>query len=463
MNVCERLFALFLFSFLAIITVSCSVSIGNDYDDDTSADDEVDDDGNSELDYVPLLDEQGRTIILHGANFMAVEYGGQPSDYEKMASWGFNIVRILISWAALEPEPGVYDENYLPNLVEPQVEYAHEAGLKVLLDMHQYHWSSCCGGMGIPDWTCEDIGDFSLEWLIQSGLFWNHPEYLDAFVKAWEYVANFFAGDDRIFAYDLFNEPTAGLRSLPWACENQLYRPLYARLIETIRAIDPGPYLFIEPTAPNIGGFPFVMEPLPYERLVYEPHIYPLDILNPASGYNFSHELLEGFVKKCLREGNNFGAPTFVGELGLTSAANRAEDFTRDVTNLFDKYMLHFTWWAYGFDDNSMGLLTSSGEEKDVFMRYLIRPYPQATAGELREFSFDVDNAVFTAAFDNIAGMSPEVEIFVPTKRHYTDGFAVECSDPDGKWSWKFDEAKNILKVTCDPNSPKHQITIKPK
>jgi hypothetical protein len=76
-----------------------------------------------------IRDELGRRLVLHGANFMAVESHGSPVDYRRMRGWGFNVVRILMTWAALEPQPGVYDPNYLPAVVEPQVAYANDGVL----------------------------------------------------------------------------------------------------------------------------------------------------------------------------------------------------------------------------------------------------------------------------------------------------------------------------------------------
>ncbi len=429
-------------------------------DDDTADDDFIDDDTITEVP-VPIYDSEGRTLILHGANFMAIEAGGALLDYERMAQWGFNVVRILVTWSALEPMQGAYDENYLPNVVEPQIQYAREAGLNVILDMHQYHWSSCCKGMGMPEWTCADLGDPPLEWLWQSGQFWDHEEFLNSFVAAWDFVSTYFAGDDRIFAYDLFNEPIAGIRTIPWFMDDQLLRPLYERLIPTVRANHPEPYLIIEPPMITVAGFPFTMTPLPDERLIYGPHLYPGTIAE-GGGYTFPKAWIVKHLNIRQAEALEQGEPLLIGETGLQSAETNAEQYARDAVDLMEERMAHWTWWAFGYDDDSMGLCDASGNPKDLFYRHLARPYPRVTAGVLRSYHFDTDVRLLTVVVDNAVGLAPAVEIFVNEDYYYPEGFVVNSTDTDGTWSYTYDELTGSLAVTCDPTVANHVITIEP-
>ena len=463
----RAIMVLLLCGLLILVVVDCRGSNHKDHgsngSDDDSADDDLADDDS--LGYVPLLDDQGRTLIIHGANYMGLESGGdyhKLEDYQRMASWGFNVVRVPIGWSRFEPEQGVWDESYLTDVIAPVVGFAHKAGIRIILDLHQYNWCSDYGGEGIPNWICDKFADlpYPINFLMGSGDFWNHPEYLDDFVEFWNRISKYFAGEPAIFAYDLFNEPIAGAKTLPWLGENVALRPLYVRAIDAIRANDAAPYIMIEPIVINVAGFPFVMDPIKADKLIYSPHLYPNNIVNRQSGYDFPEELIQRFMEKWLYESNTFGAPLFVGETGIQSAKYGAERFNENTTRLFDQFFSGWAWWAYGFDDDSMGLLDSQGREKDVFMNYLIRPYPQATAGALRGFSFDVDKAVFSMSFDTISGMDPSVEIYVPTERHYTGGFTIECTDPEGSWSSEYDQDTGMLHVACDPGTASHAITI---
>lgn len=107
----------------------------------------------------------GRRAILRGANLAGAHkvapYFGfhQPSDYVALREhWGMTSIRFLISWAGIEPEKGKYDESYLDG-VALRVGWARDAGLTVVLDMHQDVYGegfATGGGDGAPRWTCDE-------------------------------------------------------------------------------------------------------------------------------------------------------------------------------------------------------------------------------------------------------------------------------------------------------------------
>ena len=57
-------------------------------------------------------------------------------DARLMASMGYNVIRLGVLWAGLEPEQGQYNMTYLEQVVEC-VNIAEKFGLNVVLDMHQ--------------------------------------------------------------------------------------------------------------------------------------------------------------------------------------------------------------------------------------------------------------------------------------------------------------------------------------
>ena len=70
-----------------------------------------------------IQDQYGRQLILHGLNTSSgAKYGDyQPwiteADVEREdTAFGFNFVRYLTSWVAIEPQKGVFDENYINEL-----------------------------------------------------------------------------------------------------------------------------------------------------------------------------------------------------------------------------------------------------------------------------------------------------------------------------------------------------------
>lgn len=94
-------------------------------------------------------DDAGRHRVLHGINLVEkgtsltegsfVDRGFRGSwdeaDIADLASRGFTLIRLGIIWAAIEPLPGEYDNDYL-NWVESQLDLISEAGMFAVLDAH---------------------------------------------------------------------------------------------------------------------------------------------------------------------------------------------------------------------------------------------------------------------------------------------------------------------------------------
>jgi hypothetical protein len=135
-----------------------------------------------------LTDRQGRAVMLRGVNLSGsskvpaqpngathlgegffdhrqVSFVGRPfpladagEHYRRLKAWGFNFIRFLVTWEALEHAgPGQYDEEYLSYLRQV-VEKAGEYGFAILIDPHQDVWSRFSGGDGAPGWTLEAAG-----------------------------------------------------------------------------------------------------------------------------------------------------------------------------------------------------------------------------------------------------------------------------------------------------------------
>ncbi|MCL4236036.1 MAG: cellulase family glycosylhydrolase, partial [Deltaproteobacteria bacterium] len=209
----------------------------------------------------------------------------------------------------------------------------------------------------------------------------------------------------------------------------------------------------------SVVGFPFVMEPLPYERLIYAPHLYPRNIVS-GDGYNFDRHVLEWQTAQRAGESAEHDMPLWWGETGLQSAATRADEYARDFADLADASLASWAWWAFGYDDDSMGLCRADGTPKDEFFGHLARPYPRVTGGDLRAFAFDAATGSLAVTFDTIAGIVPTLEIFVDDEYFYVDGFTVMSTDEDGAWSFAFDDDANSLAIDADPLAETHTIWI---
>lgn len=226
-----------------------------------------------------IRDSSGRQVFLWGVNVgekssaLRHQSWHGPEDFRNLRRWGMNAVRLLIFWSAVEPEPGRYDDSYLA-LVDQRIDWARDAGLYVILDMHQDLWSeSIPGGNGAPAWATLDddrphftIGDiWSTAYYVSPRVhrafdsFWNNapgPDGIgiqDRFALAWQHVAQRYARRPEVIGFDLMNEPFPGslidvaaaalLVSLPEILEDTVLPATWSELAASIEENPLPPWL----------------------------------------------------------------------------------------------------------------------------------------------------------------------------------------------------------------------------
>src|SRR5262245_8751705 len=117
-----------------------------------------------------LRDQRGREVTLRGVNArvhgvfdVTFDDGRQPleaipvfdaGDAERMRAFGFNLLRLPISWSALEPSPGSYDRRYLDRIADV-VSICTQRDILVLVDFHQDAFSKEIGQDGAPRWVLD--------------------------------------------------------------------------------------------------------------------------------------------------------------------------------------------------------------------------------------------------------------------------------------------------------------------
>lgn len=139
-----------------------------------------------------FIDEKGRTVLLRGVNLggsskvpftpngathiktdfsnhREVSFVGRPfpikeadEHLSRLKHWGFNCLRFLVTWEAIEHEgPKQYDKEYL-DYIEEILKIIESHKFYTLIDPHQDVWSRMSGGDGAPGWTFEKVGlDFT--------------------------------------------------------------------------------------------------------------------------------------------------------------------------------------------------------------------------------------------------------------------------------------------------------------
>ncbi len=180
-----------------------------------------------------IIASEGGQIILHGINVVNKDpeehYLGHvfERDFGRFRSWGFNVVRLGIIWDGLEPEPGVYNEDYLKGIDE-MISWAAKNDIHVFLDMHQDLYSVKFSD-GAPEWATLDEGKkhvkgtvWSDAYLISPAVqtafdnFWKNapaPDGIgvqDHYINLWKHIAARYAGNRTVIGYDIMNEPFPG-------------------------------------------------------------------------------------------------------------------------------------------------------------------------------------------------------------------------------------------------------------
>lgn len=189
-----------------------------------------------------FVDEQGRQRIFNGFN---LSDKGRPNedksrkiydlDFDedtivRLKNSGFNLFRIGLTWDAVEPNPGEYDEEYLQKL-DKLTALCEKHGVYYFLDMHQdlYGGAVDTPADGAPFWACiTDGAEFHKpKFVWAEGYFFGKAIHRcfdhfwandiccgrpiqDWYCDMWKHVADRYKDSPALFGYDIMNEPFPG-------------------------------------------------------------------------------------------------------------------------------------------------------------------------------------------------------------------------------------------------------------
>ena len=343
-----------------------------------------------------IVDDFGSVFSLQGANILGYDSNSHSqSDYAKMAGWGFNTVRLPIVWQYIEPQPGVFNSQYLDNFISRDLRWAEANGLHVVVDMHQWYWSpvftfDATTGSGFPRWACsgypntqqgyqQAVTDFFLN-KGPNGTTASptNPSMQDRYMTMWKYVASKFANESVVAGYDLFNEPLNGrympppqlTANLSFQSITDIYFSFHDKLASEIRKVDANHILFYELYGPYISpeNLPVQAEALNDSNIVASFHFYHF-----RSSYNGDINWLNGMFNTWWWSSmKNLNIPIWVGEFGAFTEDTNSGVWARDTLNIFSLHGLGWTWWAYGKSDtDTFCLLHADGTERREWLQYL--------------------------------------------------------------------------------------------
>lgn len=427
-----------------------------------------------------FVDGQGRTVILFGVNArvrgvfdVELDMGRAPleeipeftrEDARAMRALGFNVLRLPLNWSGVEPtEGGGFDGTYLDR-VAAIVSLCREAGLLVLLDMHQDAYSKEIGEDGAPRWAIVPpptmllggpLGDLgarrtSAQVLRAFETFFGDGSDGDRlrmrFARAAAAVARRFVGDTAVLGYETFNEPIG--------TDAQVHRVNLAAA-RAMREADPGHLVVFEP---NVTQRQFTnRSAIPSERFplaggVYAPHVYPLAFTaTDAQRMSFTLESLAGATTSTRAEARAWGAPLLITEWGYDPSGIRADAYYDIQQTLQEREMASAMVWvwkedsqgAWGLYDRAAGAWTLRAPMR----RRLARVRPQAIAGVPVAYGYDAAARRFTLTYEGRAAVTAPTVLYVPAAEDFAARWTLTC---DGRAvTATRDEATGRVEVSC--------------
>ncbi len=419
-----------------------------------------------------IRDGQGRAVVLRGANVSGDNkhppyFGFQTvDDLKKLRSlWGMNAIRFLVSWSALEPAKGTFDAAYV-EAVAARIDWAHEAGLLVVLDMHQDLYGEGFGDNGAPRWTCDEwryeafkpiepwfANYFNSSVMACFDKLYTDPVLGEHYAMAWRQLSARLANHPAVLGFDVMNEPFWGSAPVEQFEQTRL-QPFYERIVAAVRQDAPSWLAFLEPATSRSIGYPTGLTRPSFDNLVYAPHCYDS---GAESGMGFDPRQRQNVLDKLAsfrREANAMGAALWVGEYGGMAAAPGFAEYMNADYDGAAATAASSMYWHHG-KDNLYGMLAPDGTEKPAAIAALIRPYPERVAGTPSSFAYDEATKTFTVNYRPDRGISAPTVLSVPAAA-YPQGAVVEC----GGCPVQIEEGR--ISVLSPPEGEVVTLTVRP-
>ncbi len=275
-----------------------------------------------------------------------------------LASLGFNCVRLALNYRHFE------DDNH-PFVLKPEgfvhmdraIAAGSRNGMFSIIDLHSAQ------GFQNHQWHCDNPTTIPL--------LWDHPHFQDRVVWLWANLAEHYRHDPWIAGYNLLNEP---------ADEDGTHLgPLYVRIIEAIRRVDPDHLIFLDG---NTFGTDFEVLGDALPGVVYGLHQYP-EVGRAGGGFypgvrdgvKWDRAAVQRQFDERASYMRRHNAPIWVGEFGVTYEGELALDASRlallrDQLAIYNAAGASWTFWTY----KDIGVRAPVFAAPDSLWMQLLRP-----------------------------------------------------------------------------------------
>ena len=282
-------------------------------------------------------------------------------DFEKIASWGLDHVRIPIDYNIMENEDGSFKEEGFGR-IEKALRLAKKHGLNVVIDLHK-------------------TAGFSFDFGEQESGFFDNTELQEHFYRLWEELAIRFGRWSDMAAFELLNEVTEQRFIAVW-------NSVAEECIKRIRRHAPDILILV---GSYWNNSPEAVKDLaePYDdNVVYNFHCYaPLEFthqgahwtreIDQNARYGFEDlditpEMFEKVFASALERAKSVGAEVYCGEYGVIDVASPEDTLKwyKCINSVFEKHGISRAAWSYrgmdfGLSDSRMDTV------REELVRYL--------------------------------------------------------------------------------------------
>jgi aryl-phospho-beta-D-glucosidase BglC (GH1 family) len=272
------------------------------------------------------------------------------ADAAFLGSLGMTIIRIPVNYRHFESDADPF--TILPTAfdhLDRAIEASGRHGIYSIIDLHalpgsqNHHWHS-------DNATHEPH-------------LWQHPHFQDRVENIWQAIAEHYKDNTWVAGYNLMNEPADESRAV--------VGPLYRRLYEAVRAIDPDHTIFLDGNTYSTEFDMFDDEPWP--NVVYSLHDYVAAGLGRGGdypGYTDGTYIDAAYAREKFLQRSEYarrtGTPIMVGEFAPIYTGDERTDAMRrqilaDQLELYREFDVSWTSWMYK-DLGRQGLVEVSAD-----------------------------------------------------------------------------------------------------
>lgn len=277
-----------------------------------------------------------------GAKYRGFMSGNDFSEeaFQQLAAWKANLLRYQM-------QPGkrdISDRRKYLEWIDAEIEKIDQLlplckkyGIKLVIDLHR-------GPAG------------SRKNEVSSNVITDPGEVIAPLEQAWRKLAGHYRNNPLIYGYDILNEPQAS-GIIPG--ELHPWFTISRKIVKAIREVDPATPIIVEADLENWRKFQKIDDP----NIIYSTHTYaPVDYTHQgvlkATPFTWSYPgVIQGeyWNKEKLREDlkdvilfqKKYQVPIYIGEFSVISWAEGADQYLKDLIELFEEYGWDWTFHAY--------------------------------------------------------------------------------------------------------------------